>query len=206
MTDVNPDMTIIATTDNTHPLRLLWLFARSVAVAGIVASAVYAAIYVAEDMRRTRDVPPAAPATNIDVPSGFEVLTPLANARAFQQVVGFAPVVPKTLPAGTTAGARFDATAPDATGARSGELRFAAQRGADGTPLGPSLLLAESHATGNEGATAAALVDDGTYAASIPCGAIRIDARIYFAASVPATGAAATAQSFVDALTRQCGR
>jgi hypothetical protein len=206
MADVDPDMTIVAPSGASNPLQLLWLFARSVAVAGIVASAAYAALYVAQDMRRARDLPPPAPATNIDVPSGFEVLTPLADAGAFQHVVGFAAIVPKTLPAGTAAAARLDATQPDASGARTGELRFAAQRGASGAARGPSLLLTESKDTGAAINSTVAPVADATLGAAVRCHGVRIDAFVYAAPGADPAQATTTAQRFIDGLAAQCGQ
>jgi hypothetical protein len=205
MTDVDPDMTIIAPSGASNPLQLLWLFARSVAVAGIVASAVYAALYVARDMR-SNNAAQAPASSNVSVPDGFELLTPLASTREFQHVVGFAAIVPKTLPAGTAAAARLDATQPDATGARTGELRFAAQRDASGAARGPSLLLSESKDTGAAINSTVVPVADGTLGAAVRCHGVRIDAFVYAAPGTDPTQATTTAQRFIDALAAQCAR
>ncbi len=186
-------------------LRLLWLFARSIAVAGIIASAVYAALYVARDMRASNDAP-AATANSINLPNGFELLTPLTSTQEFRRTVGFAPVVPKSLPSGTASPVRLDATQPDATGARTGELRFAAERDASGAALGPSLLLSESKDTGAAVDATVRTVAAGTLAAAIRCGRVRIDALVYAPSGADPARATATAQRFIDALAAQCSR
>lgn len=211
MADADPEMasfSAVAARPPLSPLRALWLFARSAAVAGVFASALYAALYVAKDMRAVAPAAAPKPADNINLPAGLELLTPLRDAAEFKGVVGFAPVVPQQLPTGTAITPRLDATQADATGARRGELRFQAQRDAAGHVLGPSLLLSESARDAATGAAASApaSVAPGTFAATVPCGAITIDARLFF----PATGDAAqqltAAHAFTDALAAQCTR
>ncbi|MDE3095845.1 MAG: hypothetical protein KGK07_07575 [Chloroflexota bacterium] len=190
----------IAGRDPHEPLRLLWLFARSLAASALIAGAVYAALYVVRDMRRAPAVAPQAPAQGFSLPGGLELLTPLADARQFQQFVGFAPVLPRALPQGTAATPRFDATQPDAAGARKGEIRFPAQ-----TAAGPTVLLVESRAQpAAPPASAPRTVAPRTLAGTVRCGGVTVDARLYFPVSTTEASALAAAQRFIDALAAQC--
>jgi hypothetical protein len=185
---------------------MAWLFARSVTVAGIIAAALYAAIYVARDQRSTDAPPAAAPGKGIDLPTGLQLLTPLEDAAEFERVLGFAPVVPQALPEGTTTRARFDASQPDAHGARTGQLRFAGNRDASGAPPGPAVLLVESQPAHGVAAPPAALraIKTGTFTASMSCGAVHVDAWIYFPDDADPTHTSAAARSFVSAFEAQC--
>src|SRR6185437_3938461 len=102
------------------------------------------ALYVVRDISATHDRPPSS--APVSLPGGLELLTPLADAAEFQRIVGFPPVIPEALPDGTASIPRFHATQPDATGARSGELRFAAGS------AGPSILLRESQGSAGDSA------------------------------------------------------
>ncbi|MBF6601267.1 MAG: hypothetical protein IVW36_12240 [Dehalococcoidia bacterium] len=198
-------MTLATQRRPLQPFRLTWLFARSLACAAIIAAALYAALYVASDMRdRSATQPPAPAAPDVQLPDGFELLTPLADAAAFEQALGFAPVVPATLPAGSDSRPRFDATQPDATGVRSGELRFTARRDAAGAPRGPSLLLIESRPARPAAEAPLRAIGAGSSEATARCGATTITARFYFAGAVDDSAAAAVAQRFLDALRSQC--
>ncbi|MHB8376072.1 MAG: hypothetical protein ACYDEB_03855 [Dehalococcoidia bacterium] len=198
-------MTIVARTGPNQPIRLVWLFARSVAVSGVIAGALYAALYVAQDMRRPRVPPAPATAQGFQLPAGLEVLTPIEDAHQFEQVLGFAPVLPRALPEGTAARPRLDATQPDAAGARRGEIRFTALSAAGGGAAGPTILLVEAKATpGAAAGSALRTVAPRTLAASLGCGGVTVDARLFFPASATEASANAAAQRFVDALAAQC--
>ncbi len=205
MTDVDRGMTI-ARRDPHEALRLLWLFARSLAASALIAGAAYAALYVARDMRRAPAVAPQAPAPaqGFGLPGGLELLTPLTGARQFQQLLGFAPVLPRVLPEGTAATPRFDATQPDANGARKGEVRFPAQAAPGGATSGPTVLLIETRAQPAAPPASARTVAPRTLAGTVRCGDVTVDARLYFPVSTTEASALAAAQRFIDVLAAQC--
>jgi len=200
MTDADREMIFPTQALPQTPARLLWLFARSLAVSALIAAAAYAALYVAHDMR-TRAAPAAGqPQGNAVVAPGLELLTPYADAEALAAAVGFTPVLPEQLPDGVVA-PKFDATQPDASGVRRAEIRYAARR--DGG--GPALLLVESLAAAGSPASFASDGAIGRYAAAVRCGDVSVAALLFFPASAPPADAATSAAGFFDALRAQCG-
>lgn len=198
MSDAIGEMTTAFGQDRHTPVRLLWLFVRSFVVAGVFASATYAAFWVERDIRTT---PRDAPTDAVSLPPGLELLTPLADAAEFERIVGVSPIIPAALPEGADATPRLHATQPDGDGRRVGELRFAAARGADGAGPGPSMLLRESKRRAE--ASAVRATAEGALTATLPCGAVAIDLYLYYPAA--RLDAEADAQAFVQALARQCG-
>jgi hypothetical protein len=192
MTDASGEMALILQENRHSAGRLVWLFARSTAVALVFASAVCAGLYVVRDIRARQGSSP--PSDAVSLPAGLELLTPLADAVAFERMVGFAPVVPLTLPDGTDSVPRLHATQAGADGVRTGELRFPAAGG------GPSILVRESKRSpaGSE----LRPMGPGTFGGSLQCGAIAVDVTLYFAAG--RADAPAVAAAFMRSLAAQC--
>ena len=202
MTDVDLGMSMRVAAAPASPLRLAWLFARSLLAAGICASALYAGIYVAQDMRR----PAAAPAAsaNVEAPAGLEVLTRAATADALARLVGFQPTLPGSLPDRTAPAPRLDATQPAADGSRIAEIRYASARNAAGGALGPSLLIRESRPDAASAASDAVIIAPGTVRGVISCGGLAAEVRLFFPPSTSDAMALDSGRAFIDAFRRSC--
>lgn len=204
MTDVDQGMSIRIATAPASPARLAWLFVRSVMVAAVFGSALYAGIYVAQDMRHRGEQ--AAPATNIEAPAGLELLIHAASVDELAHLTGFRPLLPASLPAGTIAAPRLDATQPAPDGSRSAEIRYAAARDAGGAATGPSLVISERRATAADVASDPAIVAPATISATIACRDLTAGVRLFFPSATPDASALDVAHAFVDALRASCDR
>jgi hypothetical protein len=204
MTDVDHGMSIRAVAATASPPRLVWLFVRSLVVAAVFGSALYAAIYVAQDMRHRSEQ--AAPATNIEAPVGIELLTHAASVDDLARLTGFRPVLPASLPAGTAPPPRLDATEPAADGSRTAEIRYAAARDADGAAAGPSLVISERRASAGDVASGAAIVSPASVSATVACGQLTVGVRLFFPPSTSDAAALDAGRGFVDALRASCDR
>jgi hypothetical protein len=182
-----------------HPLRLAWLFAQALAASALVASAAYAALYVARDMRSAvRDAGGAATQPSFDVPAGLVVLIPLDDARAFARRTGFAPVLPASLPDGVAPPRYFLERVPEGAPAR-GRIVYGS-RASDAVRV----VMIETRADGMSGEEDVRAIGAGApaFGATRICDGVRVDAQIYFAASDDPGAALQTARAILASI---CG-
>ncbi|HZP58578.1 MAG TPA: hypothetical protein VFC53_13665 [Dehalococcoidia bacterium] len=184
-----------------HPLRLAWLFVQALAGSALFASAAYAALYVARDMRSSADVPASgAPAqASFELPPGLVLLLPVDDAAAFQQRTGFAPVLPASLPDGVAPPRYFLERVPEGAPAR-GRIVYGS-RASDAVRI----VMIETRADGMSGeADVRAIGGAGApaFGATRICGGVRVDAQIYFAASDDPGAALQTARAILASI---CG-
>jgi hypothetical protein len=209
---------VIAVSTPNHPLRLAGILAASVAFSCIVAGAAYALLWMVDDYRnggRVSAVAGADVAPNIDLPPGLVALQHINDDAQFEQLAGFAPFVPETLPDTTGDQPRFSLTFPDENGVRVGRIGFSPKDGpgVDGI-TGPLVVLME--AKGTPGAAVDGQLKRMTtgtgraLAATIACGDLVIDVQLYFQPN-PAPGEpyvtpymTGVAQRFLDGVNAQC--
>ena len=197
-------MSIRAAAPPASPAHLAWLFIRSLVVVAVFASALYAGIYVTRDMRRRGTQP--TPAANLEAPAGLELLTRAASVDDLARLTGFRPLLPASLPAGTAATPRLDATQPAADGSRTAEIRYAAVRDPDGAATGPSLVISERRASAGHAPSDPAVVAPAAVSATITCGQLTADVRLFFPPSTPDAAALDAGHGFIDALRANCSR
>jgi hypothetical protein len=118
----DPQMSVI--TQSNHPARLLTMFGGALAFAAIVASALYAAIWMVQDMRAPETVTRTIGSGDITASGGVQVVLPLESADEFEQLAGFAPFVPERVPANTIGDPKYAVTPPEAEGHRVGRVAF----------------------------------------------------------------------------------
>jgi hypothetical protein len=198
---------------NRHPaLRSASIALGAVGVWSIIAAAALAVALIVQNERRS--APAAAVPTNGSVhANGLVVLSPLSDAKAFNDTLGFEPVVPGNLPDLTQTTPRFFAVQAD-DGVSEGQVRFAPQTEASPEGIrGPGIVLIErgraaSDAVDSILATAIA----GTsriFTSNVACGSLTVTVQLYFYSSgadgPPATAAASPgAEAFLSALRAQC--
>jgi hypothetical protein len=207
---------VIAVSTPNHPVRLLGLLAASAAFFAIVGAAAYAAMWMIDDQRSSpvSQVAGVSFTPDVQIP-GAIVLQRMADAGEFEDLSGFKPFIPSALPEQTQDVPALSLTLPDENGKRVGRVGFSAKDGVttDGIS-GPLVVLIE--APGTAGATVDGELkritsgNGRTLAATLPCGDLVVDVQMYFGPD-PADGEpfvkpymTATAQSFVDAVRREC--
>jgi hypothetical protein len=195
-----------------HPARLASLFAAALGGAAIVAAAAYAVGWLIRDINEKPDAVAPAPAATVKGSGGIQVLIPLENAAAFREVLGFQPVVPKTLPSTTEPEPVFATTTADAEGQRLGRVAFSATGETVDGVTGPVIVVIE--APRPEGAYEDTELSEipGTrgLAQTIVCGGLLLDVQFYYSPAA-AEGAPSTtprmrddASATVAALREQC--
>jgi hypothetical protein len=117
-----------------HPARLSALFLATAAVCAVLATALYAGVWVARDI--TGDDAPAGvtlvpDASDIRAPEGLMIVVPVESKGQFRELTGFSPFVPTGLPRTTDAEPKFAVTPADEDGRRIGRVAFSARPGAE---------------------------------------------------------------------------
>lgn len=207
-------MTVLARPN--HPLRLVAIFATSVAVSAVIAAGAYVLTWLVQDIRGAHDTEViVVPAPDVEAPEGMMIVEPAADARAFERMTGFAPFIPGELPEQTLPEPSFAATLPDEQGRRAGRVAFSAAdgRAADGVS-GPLVVLIE--AQGAPGAGVDGVLKQSASAprllvATLPCRGLVLDVQMYFSPD-PAPGEPAitpymrdTGERFLASLRAECG-
>lgn len=206
-------------TQPNHPARLAAIFFGTIAGFGIVLAAALSLYLIVLDQRDAKISriagSSAAPAGNIEAPPGLIVVIPVENPRAFEDLAGFAPFVPKRVPSSSDPTPNFTVTQPDANGLRVGRVAFSAKNEAVDGVTGPVIVIGEAYGKPGEGVDgelkrivsgARALV------ATLGCGDLVIDVQMYFSPSEIAEGEELitpymrnVARGFIDDIKAQCG-
>jgi hypothetical protein len=208
---------IIVTTfiDRYPAMRFASIFLGALGAWSIIAAAALAVVLIVQNERRP--LPAAAVPSNASIhATGMIVLSPLNDAKAFKDTVGFAPVVPDDLPDLTVAAPRFFATPADDGSISAGQVRFATRADVSHDGLrGPAIALIErprgaSEVANSTVATAIASTSR-IFTSDVICGSVTITAQLYFYSSgtegPPAEAAASpVAEAFLSALRDQCAR
>lgn len=210
---VDPGVSVLS--QPNHPLRLAWLFATSVLVTGIIATAGAAVLYIVQQERT-----PAAPALeggSVEAPEGLIIVLPVEDAKEFEDMTGFEPFIPERLPAATDTTPVMAVTLPDEEGNRVGRISFA-QKSDEPTEgfTGPIVVLAQAKGKPGEGVDGVLKrVTSGTgrtVVATIPCGDLVIDIQLYFGPAPQVGDVFVTpymhevSTQFVDDMKAQCAR
>jgi hypothetical protein len=211
----DPQMSVIA--QSNHPARLLTMFGGALAFAAIVASALYAAIWMVQDMRAPETVTRTIGSGDITASGGVQVVLPLETADEFEQLAGFAPFVPERVPANTIGDPKYAVTPPDAEGHRVGRVAFSSKPDAAVNGItGPVIVIAE--AQGKPGAGVDGELKQVTaggaraLVATLPCGDLVVDVQLYFGPEAAAGEDVVTpymmttAQGFLADVRDQCER
>jgi hypothetical protein len=192
-------MTVI--TRPGSPVRLVGLFAFSVLVFGLLASAAGAAMYVV-DTERGRGTDAVAPAANVELPSGL-VLVSQVDEQVWRDKVGFAPFLPDIMPAGVDPTPRLYVQQPDDHSRVAGHVRYAPAGG-------PAVVLIEQQGTLSREVGMRTQDSDSarSHIETFVCGTIVIQAQVYFSLESDAAPTAGEtgliAADFVNALRAQC--
>jgi len=214
-------MSVIAAPRPRPPLRLAGVLAVSLLFFSTVAGALFAALWVARDIRATHESAVAGTVVeptqgDFNLPPGVIAVHRVADAAEFASYAGFAPFVPDAIPDSADASSLSYAVAfPDASGVRAGRIAYSAKDGAavDGIS-GPLVVLAEARArpgASYDGELKRLTAGTGrALAATLRCGDLVIDVQLYFTPA-PAEGEpyltpymTSVAERFLDGVTRQC--
>ncbi len=200
-----------------HPARIAAIFFGTIAGFGIVLAAALSLYLIVLDQRDAAfgsvAVSSAAPG-NIEAPPGLIVIIPVEDPQAFEELAGFAPFVPKRVPAFTDPVPNYAVTQPDANGLRVGRVAFSAKNEAVDGVTGPVIVISEAQGEPGEGVDgelkriisgARALV------ATFGCGDLVLDVQMFFSPQEIAPGEELitpfmrdTARGFIDGLKTQC--
>lgn len=199
-----------------HPLRLVAIFAMSIAASVIIATGAYVLTWLVQDMRGAHDTATVvAPVPNLTAPEGMVIVQPAKDAREFERLTNFAPFVPRELPEHTLPAPSFAATLPDSEGRRAGRVAFSAAEGVDVDGVsGPLVVLIE--AEGAPGAGVDGVLKQSTTVsrlllATLACRGLVIDVQMYFSPEAAAGEPAVTpymretAERFLASLHAECG-
>ena len=213
---VDRGMTVLSRPN--HPARLGVLFLATVLLAAIVGTAVVAVDYIVRDQLESRvaGVQVAPGAGDVTLPDGLAVVTPLEDAGAFEDLLGFEPLLPESFPDATDPTPHFAATRPDARGVRFGQVRFGAKEDVETARItGPAILLAQVRGLPGAGVDGELKrVRSGAsrvLAATFACGdGLIVDVQFFFGPDAAEGERLLTpymtesAQGFLDDLVRQC--
>lgn len=195
-------MTILASTPQHRPIRLLGVFAASVLAFGVVASAVLAAVYIYESEQPPVSAP--APGVNVELPNGLVLIERVETAADWDRALQFEPIYPALLPDGVADEAMLYLQQPDSFGRRAGHVRYAYGDGA------PAVVLIEQAGTIAAEPPMKVLESSGkrSHIATFACGTIVIQAQVYFDVEGGAAGSSTEtgliAEDFVAGLRSQC--
>lgn len=196
-----------------HPARLLAIFGGTAAACAVVAAAALALMYVIGEEREA--APRAKPLADVEAPDGLVVVVPVADAQAFEELTGFAPVEAAWLPEGTQSSPVYSVTPEDDGGKREGRVSYGERDGFSSEGVrGPAIVLVEAMraaAPDADGTLRRLTAGNGrTLVSRFACGEIAVEAQFYFSPP-PEPGAEIvtpymreTAQRFVDELRESC--
>lgn len=193
-------MTVLA--QPRQPLRLLGVFAASLAGFALIAAAVGAVLYIVDNETAAPSSPLSFQA-DVDLPPGMVLVRPVESADQWRDALAFAPILPETLPEGLLDDPLYFLQQPDARGRIAGHIRFA-------TSGGPTLILVEQQGQIAVERPLRAQESDSSvgYLEAFACGNIVIQTQLYFskdtANAVDPDESLAIARAFSDALHAQC--
>jgi hypothetical protein len=183
-----------------HPARLGGILALSVGAYALVAAAAGAILYVIDSERDARRGPAAVAVANVDLPAGMVLVRRIDGPDTWKDALGFAPIVPRELPAGVAEQPLYMLQPEDDGGWRSGHIRYSSVSGL-------ALVLVEQ-----ELATAANALPRTVQGEEslmiielVECGEVLVQAQLYFdIAATDATEARTVTDDFVAGLRAQC--
>jgi hypothetical protein len=185
--------------------------------AWIVVMAVISVRYIIEDQRDTA-VSRVAGASdqpgNVEAPEGLIIVIPVDDAAQFEDLAGFAPFVPASLPASSETTPKFAVSQPDENGFRVGRVAYSAREGWSAYGItGPVIVIGQAQGAPGEGVDGQLkrIITGGrALAATLPCGDIVLDVQLYFGPD-PADGEPIVtaymrdvAVRFIDGINAQC--
>jgi hypothetical protein len=211
---MNVDPRVSVLSQPNHPMRLLSLFAASVLASAIVAGAAAALLYVLDDVR-SGDVRGVASAPQgIEAPEGLVVVIPVEDAAQFEELAGFAPFIPSSLPDTTIDAPVMSVTPPDEQGRSVGRVSYSTQPHPVEGITGPLIVIIQAQGTPGEGVDGQLKrITSGngrTLVATLPCGDLVLDVQMYFGPDI-APGEPfvtpymkSTAETFVNGVKADC--
>ncbi|MEX2227762.1 MAG: hypothetical protein WEB52_15100 [Dehalococcoidia bacterium] len=210
--NVDPGVNVLSVPN--HPLRLLSLFALSMLASLIVAGAAAALVYVIDDVGLSDVRGVAAPPHGIDATDGLVVVIPVEDAQQFEDLAGFAPFVPSSLPATTVDAPVMSVTPPDEQGRSVGRVSYSAQPDPVEGITGPLIVIIQAQGTPGEGVDGQlkrlTSGNGRTLVATLPCGDLVLDVQMYFGPGITSgepfvtDHMKSTAESFVDGVKADC--
>lgn len=211
--NVDPGVSVLS--QPNHPMRLLSLFAASLLASAVVAGAVAALAYVVEDVRAGDERGAAAAPQSIDAPDGLVVVIPVEDAAQFEELAGFAPFVPSSLPATAIDQPVMSVTPPDEQGRSVGRVSYSTQAEPVEGITGPLIVIVQAQGTpgdGVDGQLKRMTSGNGrTLVATLPCGDLVLDVQMYFGPGI-APGEPfvtpymrSTAERFLAGVKADCG-
>lgn len=214
---------VIALSRPNHPLRLVGIFAASVAFFAVVAAAAVALAYIVRTQRggpvsQVAGVSVDPKQSELNLPDGLVAWRRVQDADEFKQLAGFKPFVPQTLPEGTQPNPSLAVSFPDDNGTRVGRIGYSPRADYDANGItGPMVVIQEAKGTpgtGIDGELKRLTSGDGrALAATVACKkqGLVLDVQLYFGPP-PAPGEpfitpsmTDVAQKFVDGVKAQCG-
>ena len=193
-------MTVLA--QPRQPLRLVGVFVASVAAFALIAAAAGAVLYII-DNETSSPVTSVLPQADVDLPPGMVLVRSIESADQWRDSLGFAPVIPESLPAGIDGEPLYFLQQPDARGRTAGHVRFASEGG-------PTLILVQQEGRIAQDSPLRTQESDGSraYLESFACGTVVMQTQLYFStdgASPPtASESFAIASAFSESLHQQC--
>jgi hypothetical protein len=201
-----------------HPARLAAIFVVTALAVSIVAGAAVALYLIIDDQRdaRVSEVAGASavPDRNIAAPEGLIVVTQVDTPQQFQELAGFAPFVPETLPASTDDAPAFAVAQPDENGFRVGRVQYGAREGWSAYGItGPMIVIGQAKGAPGEGVDGQLKrIVGGSRAlvATLACGDLVLDVQMYFAPEAQGDEPIVTpymrdvAVNFLDDIREQC--
>jgi hypothetical protein len=184
--NVDPGVSILS--QPNHPMRLVALFAASLAVTGVIAAAAIALLYVVDDLRGAHEPAAAVQPQHIEAPEGLEVVIPVADAKEFKALTGFKPFMPSSLPATTQGAPVMSVSQPDTEGRRTGRVSYGAKPEPIEGVTGPIVVIVEAKGTPGEGVDGElkrlTAGNGRTLVATLDCGDLVLDVQMYFSPDV----------------------
>jgi hypothetical protein len=207
---------VIALSSPNHPFRLLSVLAASVAFFAIVGGAIFAGVWIVDDLRKptfTNQV--LGTSARPDLPPGIIAVQRVNSIKEFEALGGFSPFIPMYVPGSTQHDFTLSLTLPDDDGNRIGRVGYSPKDtpDADGI-IGPTVVLVEAPGTPGRGADPnLQRVTTGNgrqLAATIGCQGLTVDVQMYFTPApvgdqpFVTPHMLAVAQEFLDGLNEQC--
>jgi hypothetical protein len=163
------------------------MFAVTAAAASIVAAALVSMLFIIHDQRDNAAdsiAAPVAPGGQVEAPGGLVVVRPVESASDFEDLTGFAPFVPDSLPPASDPTPKFAVAQADANGLRAGRVAFSSRPGWSAYGItGPVVVIEEAKGAPGAGVDGKLkTLGNGTraLAATLPCGDLVLDVQLYF--------------------------
>lgn len=183
-----------------HPARLGGILALSLGAYALVAAAAGAILYVIDSERDARRDPPRVTAANVELPPGMVLVRRIDGPDAWKDALGFAPVVPRELPAGVAEEPLYMLQPDDDGGWRSGHIRYSSVSGL-------ALVLVEQELATAPNALPRTVQGEESLMIIelVECGDVLVQAQLYFdIAATDSAEARTVTDDFITGLRAQC--